>query len=79
MKVLLLKEDHEFPIHYAEQEVRTIAFQNHLQFRGIKLAKKCHIELRKMHKQGSQSGIALCNTFFTNNYHVELPCKRSDG
>ena len=41
--------------------------------------KMSFIELRKMHKQGSQSGIALCNTFFTNNYHVELPCKRSDA
>ena len=41
-KGIALKEDHEFPIHYAEQEVRTVAFQDHLQFRGIKLAKKCH-------------------------------------
>ena len=76
MKVLLLKEDHEFLIHYAEQEVRTVAFYRSWNKAGKKMS---FIELRRMYKQGSQSGITLCNTFLTNNYHVELPCKRSDA
>ena len=57
----MFKEDHEFPIHHAQQEVRTVAFQNHLQSPGIQLAKKCH----SMHCAGSQSRVHnLVSLFF---------------
>ena len=36
---LLLKGDCEFSIHHDEQEVKTVAFQDLLQFPGIKLAR----------------------------------------
>ena len=49
----LWKGDQEFPIHQDKQEVKTVAFQNHLQSPGIKLAKKS----RSMHCTGFQSRV----------------------
>ena len=56
----MFKEDHEFLIHHAQQEVRAVAFQNHLQSPGIQLAKKMSFNaLCRISKQGSQFGITL--------------------
>ena len=51
--------DRKFTVHHDGQEVKTVAFQNHLQFPGIKLAKRS-VSFNALHRiskpQDSQFG-----------------------
>ena len=52
-KIQLLIKDRKFPVLHDELEVKTVSFQNRLQFPAIKLAKRC----RSKHCAGFQSRI----------------------